>query len=395
MYTENEYDKPNFPLRKLLLKLLLIVTIIILLIWLVPKFLSYKKTNSNKSKTTEIKENSKINTSSMQKLENAGLKYFKEENIPTEVNDNKKVTLEQLEKENLIKNLKNSGKNCNVKKSYVNLTKTDDDYILKTSLTCGTSTDYKLLHVGKYSYCSGSLLCEKNEDEEQVESLKPPTSNENSNQNSNQNTPEVNDKTERTPVLSEFSKWQDYTKTSCDTKPVTCDINDTNCLQEIKIYTRTEEVGTKITKYQTEHTSLRLTNTTTQKTCSAYNYVVINNVIFKTKGNYGEILNLNKQTTNSWTYNGQISTTSSPSFGANEYYKYVGADTSNKTLFYYDSYKYNYAMERVTSYTSGCSTTTNKQISSYTVYKQPETYSKEEKVYATACYASVRTRTYN
>lgn len=395
MYTENEYDKPNFPLRKLLLKLLLIITIIILLIWLVPKFLSYKKTSSNKSRTTEIKENKKINTSSMQKLENAGLKYFKEENIPTEENDNRKITLEQLEKQNLIKNLKDNGKTCNIKKSYVNLTKTNDDYILKTSLTCGTNKDYKLLHVGKYSYCRGSLLCEKDEDKEQVESLKPPTSNENSSQNNTQDILEISDKTEKAPVLSGFSKWQNYTKTSCDTKPVTCDINDTNCLQEIKIYTRTEEVGTKITKYQTEHTALRLTSTTTQKACSAYNYIVINNVIFRTKGNYGEILNLNKQTTNSWTYNGQISTSSSPSFGANEYYKYVGADTSNKTLFYYDSYKYNYAMERVTSYTSGCTNTTNKQISIYTVYKQPETYTKEEKVYATACYASIRTRTYN
>ena len=52
-------------------------------------------------------------------------------------------------------------------------------------------------------------------------------------------------------------------------------------------------------------------------------------------------------------------------------------------------------MERVTSYTSDCSDTSNKTVTTYQVYKQQETYTKEDKVYATACYSSTRTRTYN
>ena len=200
---------------------------------------------------------------------------------------------------------------------------------------------------------------------------------------------------QKTPTLSQFSKWENYAKTSCDTQAITCDINDTTCLKEVKLYKRTEIVGTKLTNYKTEHTALRTVNTTTKNVCSSYNYLVINNIIFRTKGNYGEILNLNKQTTANWTYNGQISIKSSPRFGANEYYKYVGADSKADTLFYYDSYKYNYQMERVTSYTSDCSDTSNKAVTTYQVYKQQETYTKEDKVYATACYSSTRTRTYN
>ena len=52
-------------------------------------------------------------------------------------------------------------------------------------------------------------------------------------------------------------------------------------------------------------------------------------------------------------------------------------------------------MERVTSYTTGCTNKTNKQVSIYSVYKQPESYNKTENVYLTACYASERTRSYN
>ena len=74
MKEENEYDKPIFPLRKILLRLALIIAIIILVAWLVPKFFTNKNTASKTVKSKNTTETVKIESNNMQKLESAGLK---------------------------------------------------------------------------------------------------------------------------------------------------------------------------------------------------------------------------------------------------------------------------------------------------------------------------------
>ena len=378
MYTE-DYNDSNYSLRSLILKVFLILTIIIILIWIVPKFLSYKKKDTQTKEKTVI--SAKISNKEINNLEQAGLKYFNNNNIPTDNNTSKKVTLKELKENNVVGNIKNGNTVCDINKSYVKLTKTENDYTMKSYLRCASSTKYSIKHINKYDYCKDTTLCEK----QNIEESTPIEDNKNKES-------KIDDNKEKPKTLSEFSKWEDYTKTSCDTKEITCDINDTNCLKEVKIYTRKEIVGTKTTPLSTEHTALKYINTQQKTVCNNYNYIVISNVIFRTQGNYDEILSLGKTSTNSWTYRGQISTDTTPSFGGNEYYKYVG---TKDNIHYYDSYKYNYSMERVTSYTSGCNNTAVKKVNFYNVYKQKETYNIEENVYATACYQSTRTRTYN
>ena len=121
--------------------------------------------------------------------------------------------MNELIENKLVQEIKNNGKTCDVKKSYVKLTKTNDAYLLKTSLTCGKTTDYKLLNVGEYSYCTNSLLCEKNE-----------TILENKNKEEKKNdTPkdEQKDSTikedhtkQQAPTLSPYSKSENYGKPS-------------------------------------------------------------------------------------------------------------------------------------------------------------------------------------
>mgnify|MGYP003612560861 FL=1 len=60
MKEENEYDKPIFPLRKILLRLALIIAIIILVAWLVPKFFTNKDTVSKTVKSKNTTETVKI-----------------------------------------------------------------------------------------------------------------------------------------------------------------------------------------------------------------------------------------------------------------------------------------------------------------------------------------------
>lgn len=391
MYSESEYNK-DFSVRSLLLKIFLILIIIILLIWIVPKFLSYKKKPKTENKTEKVAQVEKIKTSAINKLEKAGLKYFKEDNVPNDENKDKKITLSELKKENIVGDIKNGTTTCNANKSYVLLTKENDDYVLKTYLKCGSEDDYVLSHVGKYDYCHNTYLCKKDETQEDKKEDVIVKNDDNNKPAEEENKEETKtNPTPKTKTLSEFSSWKAYEKTSCDTKEVTCGAYDTNCLTEVKLYTRKELVGTKTVTHTTEHTALKYVKTESKKVCSDYNYVVISNNIFKTKGNYGEILNLGKQSTSNWTYRGQVTTTTTPSFGGNEYYKYVGTSSGSH---YYDSYKYNYSMEKVGSYTQGCSSTTTKPVNIYTVYKQAEQYNTKENVYATACYKSVRTRTY-
>ena len=392
MYTENE---SNFSIRSLLIKIFIILVIIIILIWIVPKFLSYKKgPNSNRkkvAKNVDTVEVSKISPSTLRKLEKAGLKYFKKDVVPTEESKSSKVTLKDLKKSGYITDLKSNNNVCDKDSSYVMLTKNKDDYTIKSYLKCGSSKDYILSSVGEYSYCGDSYLCKKDnniKDDDNKDKSKDDKENNNNNTNNNDNRTD-NNTNNNNKVLGDFGPWSEYVRTSCDTKAVECNKDDSNCLQEVKLYSRKEIVGTKNITNTFDHTALKYVSSKTQTICPSYNYYVINNTIFRTKGNYGEILQLGKTSTNSWSYKGQVSTTTTPRFGGNEYYKYVG--TQNGTH-YFDYYKYNLAMEKVSSFTYGCTSTTSGTVNYYSVYKQPETYKTTENVYATACYKSVRNR---
>lgn len=381
MYSETD---SRFSLKSLFIKIFLIILIILLLIWLVPKFLSYKKSpKRSNNKTKEVVSVSKIKNSSLKKLESAGLKYFNKDNVPKDEYKSVMVTLKDLNT-----NIKNDGNVCDADKSYVKLTKNKDDYTMKSYLVCGGSKGYLLTNVGEYSYCGDNLLCEKDDTKTTTE---PDDNNGNGtgDDNSNNSNSSGSDGNSNNNTLSEFGPWSEFVRTSCDTKAVTCSSNDYNCLQEVKLYSRKEIVGKKNVTNTFEHTAIKSAGSKTQFTCPSYNYIVINNTIFRTKGNYGEILELNKKSTNSWTYVGQVSSETSPRFGGNQYYKYVGTQGN---VHYYDYYKYNYSTEQVTSFVSGCSLKQATTVNYYTVYKQQETFTTTEDVYATACYKSVRTR---
>lgn len=390
MYTDNE---KSYSFRNLLIKIFIILVIIIILIWIVPKFLSYKKgPNSTKkvaSKTSNTVLVSKVSSSALRKLEKAGLKYYKKENVPTEESKSVKVTLKDLKKDGYITDLKSNNKVCDKDSSYVMLTKNKDDYTMKSYLKCGSSKDYILSSVGEYSYCGDSYLCKKNNAIKTDDDKDKSKDDNNNNNNSDNNTNNNSSNGSESKSLGEFGSWSEYVRTSCDTKEVVCNKDDSNCLQEVKLYSRNEIVGTKTITNTFDHTALKYVSTKTQSVCSSYNYYVINNTIFRTRGNYGEILQLGKTSTSSWSYKCQISTTTTPRFGGNEYYKYVG--TQNGTH-YFDYYKYNLSMEKVSSFTYGCTNTTTGNVIYYSVYKQPETYKTTENVYATACYKSVRNR---
>jgi hypothetical protein len=53
-----------------------------------------------------------------------------------------------------------NNKPVDVEKSYVKITKAEDEYILKVNIKDSEKEDYILVHLGCYSYCD-SYVCEK------------------------------------------------------------------------------------------------------------------------------------------------------------------------------------------------------------------------------------------
>ena len=175
MYTE-EYEKRGFPIGNFIIKLILIIIFVFLLVWLLPKFLAPKVTNNyntNSSKSTPACTSEKCDLTgldaltsqifmdNLDRMKSAAISYYTDEKLPTEVGQSKTMTLSDMIGQHLIVPLiDKNNKACDVEKSYVKITKADDEYILKVNLKDSEKEDYILVHLGCYTYCD-SYLCQK------------------------------------------------------------------------------------------------------------------------------------------------------------------------------------------------------------------------------------------
>ena len=412
-------DKSHaYKFRSFLLKLVVIVAIVTLLIWLLPKFTSYKKNDKNSSNKKEVLNNVSSEFKNNQlKLKDIAFKYYNDDNLPENIGDKSKVTLDELIKLKLASDLSCDGKKCDKSGSYIEITKLDSDYLLKINLKCNNLDDYLIFHVGKYDYCTDTI-CEVNNDREvKIDTDSSLDDNNSLDQNNNDNDGDSvddnksNDKSDDTTDdksddskkddssngLSDFGKWSEYAKTSCDTENITCDINDKNCLEEVKVYKRLEKVGEKKITFRIYPPTITNTGSKTEMLCDKYNYLQINNTMYYTDGNYGEVLLLNKNSTASWNYDGKVSFSKSPTADYRKYYKFAGVDYSecgdkcgSNIKYYYDVYTYKASLNVKNS--SLCSSVKSVSYQVYSIKNIIETKTDSRDVYATACYKSVRNR---
>lgn len=234
MRKRNEFEESEYTWKNFIIKLFLIVAIIIVLIWLIPKFFLYKKSKKHE----EIKDSKEIvliENNTMNNVEEAGIKHFNETNIPTRVNEKKKVTLKELQNKKIIGKVKNGNVTCDAKNTYVEITKSTNDYALKTFVKCSSETKQRIIYLNSYSYCNESYLCVRNEQKEKEIKEKEE-------QQGNLPVPDTGVNDGETKELTAFGSWKNYRKTSCDRKEIKCDINNTNCLREVKIEKKLELV---------------------------------------------------------------------------------------------------------------------------------------------------------
>ena len=231
--------------------------------------------------------------------------------------------------------------------------------------------------------------------------------------------------------MSNWTAWSNWEKTNCKTQEVACNDNDTTCLKQTQLYKRKEQIGTYKKTFAKERVEQRQVATYTQKACSKYNYVIVDNKTYPltTTTNYTKINTVTTTKTTAvrqaggWTYQGRSLYSNPPRDTATTHYKFVGADYSYCTNtcttlpnFYYDAYNYTQgdlytttsttSVPSVTSTTSTSQTSTsdvsvtascgkyvNKQIPIYRSVTVTDKSTINKPLYGDVCYASNKTRT--
>ena len=171
MYAE-DYENRGFPFRNFLLKLILVIVFALILVWFLPKFIQPKIVQQNcagekKASTAECSSDafkaltSQIFQDNLDKMKEAAVSYYTNDRLPVEPGDKDKMTLkDMIEKKIILELYDKNNKKVDEEASYVEITKMDNEYLLKVNIKDSEKEDYILVHLGCYNYCK-SLLCEK------------------------------------------------------------------------------------------------------------------------------------------------------------------------------------------------------------------------------------------
>lgn len=160
MYTETN----NFSIRNVILQFLFVALFIFILIWLFPMKSDMKKAISsidkNKSDSLSIIYD-RIFNENLIAMKDAAKDYYTTSRLPGKVGESTKITLRQmLDKKIILPFNDKNGKQCDLDKSYVEITKKDDEFVMKVNLKCGKEENYLISYMGCYDYCS-KTICEK------------------------------------------------------------------------------------------------------------------------------------------------------------------------------------------------------------------------------------------
>lgn len=168
MYEER---KDKFSVKDLVLQILFISLFVFLLLWLFPTKSDLNKLNlgSNKSSSSDNTNTvlyDRIFNENIIAMKDAAKSYYTTPRLPQNVGDKVKMTLgEMLDKKIILPFTDKNGKACDKEKSYVEITKeNDEEYIMKVNLKCSDEENYLLVYMGCYDYCK-TTVCEKNKED--------------------------------------------------------------------------------------------------------------------------------------------------------------------------------------------------------------------------------------
>ena len=145
MYEEEGNEKRQ-TLKGIFVKIVLVVLLIFVLMMLFPTrgFV----TNYVDEKVSETGGVDNFNNNLLA-MATAGSGYFTASRLPEETGDTVKMTLGEMYDNKLLVEFSDSNNRvCDNKKSYIEVTKEDDEYTMKVNLSCTDKEDYIMLHMG-------------------------------------------------------------------------------------------------------------------------------------------------------------------------------------------------------------------------------------------------------
>ena len=137
-------------IRRLLVNVLLVILLIFVLVWLFPTKSYFKRLFDD------------VFTNNINRMQEAGEAYFTNDRLPKEIGDVETITLkEMIDKKLILAFTDRNGNLCNLNKSYVSVTKNEDEYELKTYLSCDEEEAYIIKYLGCTNYCNGLGKCDQ------------------------------------------------------------------------------------------------------------------------------------------------------------------------------------------------------------------------------------------
>ena len=140
-------QKKGFSILDLLIKIIFAAIFIFILIWLFQK--KIPNVNMEPFYSNVFREN-------ISYMQEAGENYFTDDKMPTVVGESVKLTLDEMEKNNLVLPfVDKDGKACDKNESYVSITKLPNGlgYELKTYLVCPKESNFIIKTLGCHNYC--------------------------------------------------------------------------------------------------------------------------------------------------------------------------------------------------------------------------------------------------
>ncbi len=442
MYTE-EYEQKGFPIKDFILKAVLVIIFVFLLVWLLPKFIApaiNKNADSNNNQQcSDVKCDTKgisaltsqIFADNIERMKDAAISYYTDERLPKKVGDSHTMTLREMISNKIIVPLVDkNNKAVDVEKSYVKITKLDEEYILKINIKDSETEDYILVHIGCYTYCDSYVCEKKTESEVPIKGSTVPTPSTNPSPSpstkpspspstdpspspSTKPSPSPSTKPSPSPspsapaeylyeyskttgvTFNEWTSWGAWEKTSCSTQEINCSNSNPTCVKKLQLLKRKEQIGTYQKTYAKQRDVIKQTGSYQKKSCSKYNYVEINRTIYATTTTttytqVNTITTTTAHTVGGWSYQGRGSYSNPPKDTGSKHYVFVGADYSTcgsscTTLpnYYYDSYSYTGGLKAVSSTVTPGEITSSSSSSTTTTTEQDYEASCGEYVYKT------------
>ncbi|MDD4298480.1 MAG: hypothetical protein PHS98_02455 [Bacilli bacterium] len=156
------YNESEFSIKGFIVKVLLVILFVFLLMWLIPM--------PNLKPVYD-----RLFTENMQTMRDAAKSYYTVDRLPKEKNETVKMTLDEMLTMKLLLPIADSDGNlCDGKASYVEIMMADNEYIVKTNLTCSNKSDYVIEHLGCYDLCPAKCIVDAPEDPKETKPVVKP-----------------------------------------------------------------------------------------------------------------------------------------------------------------------------------------------------------------------------